>query len=342
MNKKQKLQQLFQNGKNEGDFLFRPILMHFAAHHIGRSYREFASDHKVLAEANLKCLEDFDIDATGLISDPYRETSAFGAKITFPEEGVPQCLKVLLQTSDDVKALKNPDVYKSERTLDRIKAAQLLEKEVGKEVPIIGWVEGPLAEACDLAGVNEVLVKLMIEPDFVKMLIDKTIVTAKDFAKAQVEAGCDLIGIGDAICSQISKEDYQEFVKDKHRELIEFIHSLGARVKLHICGNITHLLTDIRQVGPDIVDVDSLVDMDEAYRLLGNEIVRCGNLNPVSIIQQKNAEEIREEVRLLCKKEKERRFILSGGCEITVQTPSENLKAMREASRLPIEGPFAT
>jgi hypothetical protein len=33
-------------------------------------------------------------------------------------------------------------------------------------------------------------------------------ITAKNFAKAQIEAGCDLIGIGDAICSQIDSDTY--------------------------------------------------------------------------------------------------------------------------------------
>ncbi len=65
--------------------LFHPILMHFAANYAGFSYREFASDYRVLVKSNLKYLEDFHADAVGLISDPYRETSAFGAEISFSE-----------------------------------------------------------------------------------------------------------------------------------------------------------------------------------------------------------------------------------------------------------------
>jgi len=331
MNSKQRFEQLFREGKMEGGFLFRPILMHFAARYIGKTYREFASDYRVLAESNLRCLEDFRMDAVGLISDPYREASAFGAKVTFPEDSVPQCLEILVKTEDDIHRLKIPDVYKSERTRDRINGARVLNKEVGSEVPVIGWVEGHLAEACDLAGVNEILTKMMLEPDFVKRLIDKVNGTAKDFAKAQIEAGCDIIGIGDAICSQISAEDYREFVKEKHHELFDFIHGKGARIKLHICGNITHLLSDIKELHPDIVDIDHMVDMEKAYELLGTEIVRCGNLDPVSVIQQLEASAVKERVRSLCKKEKGRRYVLSGGCEITVNTPIENLRAMRDA-----------
>jgi len=313
---------------------FHPILMHFAARFSGFSYGRFASDYRALVESNLRCMDEIGMDAVGVISDPYRETSAFGAKVTFPEEEVPRCMEILVRSMEDIGQLKNPDVYREERTLDRIKGAEALRKQVGAKVPVIGWIEGPLAESCDLAGVNEVLLKIFMEPDFVKRLTDKIMPTAKEFARAQVEAGCDIVGVGDAICSQVDVQTYREFVKEKHLELFEYIQSLGARVKLHICGNITHLLEDLREVKPDIVDIDWMVDMDQAFEKLGKNIIRCGNLDPVSVVQDRTPGEIREETERLCKQEKERPFILSGGCEITVNTPVEHLKVMRNASRV--------
>ena len=115
--------------------------------------------------------------------------------------------------------------------------------------------------------------------------------------------------------------------------MFEYIHSLGAKVKLHICGNITHLLEDISDLKPDIVDIDWMVDMDEAHAKLGEEIIRCGNLDPVAMIQDQKEEVIRQNAATLCKKEEGRRFILSGGCEITVNTPHAHLKALRLASQ---------
>ncbi len=306
--------------------------MHFAARYSGFTYGRFASDYRALVESNLRCRDDFGMDAVGVISDPYRETAAFGAKVTFPDEAVPRCMEILVRSVEDIVQLKNPDVYREERTMDRIRGAEALRKQVAPGVPVIGWIEGPLAESCDLAGVNEVLLKIFMEPDFVKRLIDKIMVTAKNFARAQVEAGCDIIGVGDAICSQVDAEIYREFVKEKHQELFEYIQSLGAKVKLHICGNITHLLEDIREVKPDIVDIDWMVGMDHALEKLGSDIIRCGNLDPVSVIQDRTPEEIRYETRQLCEQERGRPFILSGGCEITVNTPVEHLKVMRSAS----------
>jgi len=331
MNKTDIVDQL-TGGSKGGGIMFHPILMHFAARYNHTTYGRFASDYRVLVESNIRCLEDFKTDAVGLISDPYRETSAFGADVHFPEDSVPQCRQPIIKSIEDARQLKNPDIYKAERTLDRIEGAKEYRKRIGDAVPVIGWIEGPLAETCDLAGVSETLLNLIMEPDLVNTLIDKTTVTARAFAKAQVEAGCDIIGMGDAICSQISDNQYREYVKEKHLEIVNYIHSLGAAAKIHICGDITHLLPDLKDVGPDILDLDWMVDMEDAFDILGEEIIRCGNLDPVRIIEQYSTQDLAVEVRELCIKEKGKRFILSGGCEITVDTPAENLHTMRKIS----------
>jgi MtaA/CmuA family methyltransferase len=328
MTKKEKLHLLIKNGPQDGPVPFHPILMHFAARFAGAMYMEFASSHKILVESNMKCLEYFDHDFVTLMSDPYGETSAFGAKIDFPLDSVPRCREPLVKTIEDVNDLKNPDVHKELRTRERILGARYYQKILGDSVPIVGWVEGPLAEACDLAGVNDILLKIALEPDFVTRLMDKCMITAKDFAKAQIESGCDVIGVGDAICSQISADMYRSMVLPLHRELFEFIHSCGAAVKLHICGDITHLLPDVASAGMDILDIDWMVDFDDAYSAVGDSAVVCGNLDPVTVIQDLSAGEIAQKASELVNRYRDRKFILSGGCEITVNTPHQNLERL--------------
>jgi MtaA/CmuA family methyltransferase len=324
---------LLRGGDIHGKTLFYPILMHFAARFNHTTYGALASDYKVLVASNIMAMEHFDLDMVSLISDPYRETSAFGAKIEFLDEGVPKCKNILVHSLEDAKALCKPDLYTCDRTLDRIKGARLYQEILKGEVPVIGWIEGPLAEACTLAGVSEMLMKLMMDPDFCNYLMDVSMLTAREFARAQVEEGCQVIGIGDAICSQIDIESYNKYVLDRHRELIEYIHSLGAYVKLHICGDITHLLPSIARLGADIVDFDWQVDLEQGFNLFQETTIRCGNINPVNI-QNKTIKEVFEESLSLVNAEKGRKFMLSGGCEITPDTSPENLMAMRSASYL--------
>jgi MtaA/CmuA family methyltransferase len=333
VNKKPKL--FPKNKKQDKRYnLFHPILMHFAARFNNKKYSEFAANYKVLVESNIKCLEYFNHDAVSLISDPYRETAAFGAKIEFMEDSVPRCCSKIINTIEDINKLKNPDVYKNERTLDRINGAKYYRKLLKDNVPIIGWIEGSFAEACDLAGVSEILLKMAMEPDFVKLLMEKCLATGKDFAKAQIEAGCNVMGVGDAICSQISADMYRENILQLHMELFNYLHSLGVLVKLHICGNINHLLPELKKTGADIIDIDWMVDIDKAHKELGDDVIICGNLDPVSVIQNLSAKEVYNKSKKIVDKELNRNFILSGGCEITVNTPKENLKAMREASNI--------
>lgn len=317
-------------GDKPGRVLFYPILMHFAARFNGHTYGELASDYRVLVESNIKCIHQFDFDMVSLISDPYRETAAFGAPVEFVAEGVPKCNKLIINTPEDIAALRKPDVLQSARTLDRINGARYYQEILKKEVPVMGWVEGPLAEACDLAGVTEMLIMLMMDPSSANLLMDKCLDTAMDFAREQVAAGCDLIGVGDAICSQIDLDLYNTFVFSRHRRLVDYIHSLGALVKLHICGNTTHLWPSLSKLRLDIIDLDYMTDMDDAYHQFGPEVVRCGNINPVEI-QNLSANEVFKRSKNLITKERGRRFMLSGGCEITVNTPTENLMAMRRA-----------
>jgi MtaA/CmuA family methyltransferase len=324
--KKQSFDEL-TNGILPSRTLFRPILMHFAARFSGATYGEFASDHRILVNSNIRAMEYFDTDMVGLISDPYRETSAFGAKVSFPAEDVPRCENILVKSLEDVRQLKNPDVYKCERTLDRIRGAELFHSELKGTVPVIGWIEGPLAEACDLAGISEMLMHMMEDSVFSNVLMDKCVITAKDFALAQLNAGCDIIGMGDAICSQIDPATYDLFVRERHREIIDFIHEKGGRVKLHICGDITHLLPSIAGLNIDIIDLDFSVDMQHARNVTGPGPILCGNINPV-LIQDLSAEKVEGQVKHMIGTMEGQKYILSAGCEITVNTPPGNLLAM--------------
>ena len=98
-----------------------PILMQFAAEFIGSNYGAFASDYRVLIEANQRCIEHFGFDQVSAISDPFRETQGFGADIEFVRDGVPRCLSPPLADDKDFAKLPAPDPHRSERMLDRVR-----------------------------------------------------------------------------------------------------------------------------------------------------------------------------------------------------------------------------
>jgi len=316
---------------SDGRMYFHPILMMYASKNFGKTYTEFMTDYRVLVEANMKCLEMHDHDAVSVISDPYRETSAFGARITFNGDQSPKAEK-LINGPEDVIKLVNPDIYSCDRTLDRIKGVGYYRELLGNEFPIIGWVEGTLAETADLSGVSETMMNMIMEPEMVKDIQNICLITAKDFAAAQIKAGANIMGVGDAVCSQISLDLYDEFCLPLHKELFEFIRSQGALVKLHICGDITHLLPSLSQLEIDILDIDWMVDIAEAHRIMGPETMICGNLDPVSVIMEGSGQLINDKYLETAGKIPRENWIMMGGCEIPPGTPVENMNYLRKIS----------
>ena len=114
-------------------------------------------------------------------------------------------------------------------------------------------------------------------------------------------------------------------------ELISYIHELGGKIKLHICGDTNHLLPSYTELNLDILDLDWQVDVAHAREILGEKVILCGNINPV-LVQNKLRDEVFQMSKDLVDKYINERFILSAGCEITVLTPPENLKAMSDAT----------
>jgi MtaA/CmuA family methyltransferase len=238
------------------------IFMTFAAHHIGEPLSRYYLDHRVLVEANLAVLKDFGLDIVQAISDPYREAADFGLEVEFPEDDLPLARKPLLADPADIQKLKPPDPSTGKRMSDRLEAIRCFREQAGGEVPIMGWVEGSLAEAADLRGMEALLMDLILRPEWVEELLEICLEVEIAFARAQVGAGADIVGLGDAVCSQISPKMYQQYALPHEQRIFDAVHEMGALTRLHICGNTTQIVTGMVGSGADFVDLDWMVDLE--------------------------------------------------------------------------------
>lgn len=303
-----------------------PILMMFAAKFINKTYRDYYLDYRVLVESWLRCHEKFQFDMVMVISDPYRETEGVGGRFEYPEDNVPKCIERLIKNYADLKKLKVPDPWNCPRMLDRLKACELFQIEVGDEIPILGWIEGPMSQMSNLRGMDQIMMDLYDQPDFIADLLAFVVEVEKSFALEQINAGATWIGMGDAAASLISPELYRESIMPKEKELVNFIHNNGAKAKIHICGNITNHLKSLVQTGADIIDLDWMVPIEKAVDHLQPGQIVCGNFDPVAILLEGTPEHVFE-AAVECIQKGQGRLILSPGCEVPVTTPVENVSA---------------
>lgn len=308
-----------------------PITMMFAADQIGVPYGRYAQDHRVLVEAQLRTAEAYGFDYVSCVSDPGREAADCGATVHLFDDQPPAIDEqhALLADKQTLARLPAPDPLGGGRMYDRVQAVALFRERVGDQRLIEGWVEGPCAEAADLRGINTLMLDFFDDPVFIRDLFDFVLDLGIRFARAQIEAGADLIGVGDAAASLVGPQLYDEFVWPYEKRLVDAIHELGGKVRLHICGNTNRILSGIGRLGCDIVDLDYPVVLDQARPALGPQPALLGHLNPVAVLRNGSPAAIQAALEA-CYRHLGPRYIVGAGCEIPRNTPAENVRTLRE------------
>ena len=162
--------------------------------------------------------------------------------------------------------------------------------------------------------------------------MDVIAASAKEFITLQVEMGAHCTGIGDACCTQSEPEPYRRLAFEREKDLVDHIHTLGAKAKLHICGNTAPILRDMTATGADILDVDHLVPSMALFVIfLGPQQVFFGKTDPVSVIQKSTPAQIQASVRA-SQSQAGGRVIVSAGCEAPPDTTLANMRAFRAAA----------
>lgn len=315
------------NGKEVDRYANMCLVMAFAARQIGELYGRYVTDYKILSKGAIHCHEEFGIDMLCAISDPYREAEGFGAKVEILEDDVPCCHDKLLKSIDGIKKLKTVAPTSSRRMNDRLEAVSYMKSYAKRNVPVVGWVEGAIAESCDLFDMSEFMMNIFDVPEAITELLEVCAEQSILFANAQIDAGADIIGVGDAASSLIGPALFEEFALPYQQKIIKAIHDKGAKVKLHICGNIEPVLHLVAKTGADIVDLDHMVSMEKASAVFPKDMVICGNFDPVSVLLQGNENDVKQAVNKCKLIGNNHKLILSAGCEVPKFTDAKNMYA---------------
>lgn len=313
---------------------FMPITMQFAVDLIGARYLDYETDHRVLAEGQIRVAEKFGFDYVNTMSDPGREAADCGAKIEYFEyqpaaikEGTP-----LLEARTSLASLRIPDPLGGGRMHNGVRSVALLKERVGKDLVVEGWIEGPCAEAVDLRGMNNLMLDFHDDPAFVRDLFAFCVEMELKFAKVQIEAGADVIGIGDAAVSLVGPRIYKEFIWPYEKQLVDGVRAMGALARLHICGNTRACLAGMGQLGCAVVDLDYLSPVADGRARMGPGQVILGNIDPVSVLRNGTPDSITTAIAE-CHRAAGDRFIVGAGCEVVRDTAHENILALRDYAR---------
>jgi uroporphyrinogen decarboxylase len=316
-----------------------PLAVHFCAKVAGVSLREYTTNVRVLAESVLRYYERFRPDAVWVSADTWVSAQAMGATVgatgndqPFGGRGAP-----LIQTARDIDRCPPPDAGTQGRYPLMIEALQRIAEALRREVFVVACFDQyPFSLASALMGINEIMLKLTDDLPMVEALMERCLEYGLAYGRALGRAGADLLSGGDSPAGLISPTAYRAVALPYEKRLITGLKSGTKKpVSLHICGNATPILSEMASSGADVLELDHRVDLAVACRIVGPGIALWGNLDPVAVLAQESVPRVQQATRQAVERARacgHRRFVLSSGCTLAVETPFENLEAMLRAA----------
>ena len=201
-----------------------------------------------------------------------------------------------------------------------------LRRRFGDEVAIIGKTMGPWSLGYHTFGVEQFLLMSLDDPAATKACLDRLKEITVAFGIAQLKAGADAVTLPDhATGDLVSGEYYRRYLRDLH---IEFAERIPGPIILHICGKTTDRMPYIAETGMAAFHFDSKNTPAEAMAAVASGIRLVGNVNNPETLYSRGPEAVRAEVIRLLEAGVQ---MVGPECAIPLQTPIENLRAIRDA-----------
>ena len=326
------------NGETPDRLPIVPQCFMLAVETAGMKIGDVNKNGRKMAQAHIISQEKYGYDGCVIDFDDATIAEAVGAKVIFREDelAIVDEEQPVLKDLRDVYDMPIPDPASSGRLNEWLEATRTLSEAIGDHVFIMGRADqGPFSIACLLRGTTQFMMDLLTED---KQLIDDVLEYCRKisavFAKAQKDAGAHVTSIGDAFAGPnlISPDMYRQFALIPEQKLAKEVQDYGIPFSIHICGNTNGIIQDMGTTGAKILEVDWMLDIKEARRLVPEDTVLMGNIDPSSPLVIGTPSDVDAAVKRLIEATKGKRHIISSGCAMGRNTPPENFKAFIEAA----------
>lgn len=303
-------------------------------------YREIRAKHAFLevcktpelaVEVSLQPFRRLGVDAVIVFSDILIPAEAMGLKLELGDAG--PNLPEPVRTKADVERLRLFDPEMETGFL--AEAIRRIVREVGGDVPVLGFAAAPWTLACYMVegraseGFATVKSFLYHEPRTFRQLLHRIAGATIPYLKAQIAAGAAVVQLFDTWCGELPLRDYEDFGLPAAQEIVS---GLGGKVPvIYYTKASNHLLPAVALSGANVLSVDWRVNLRELRDALGPRLALQGNVDPAALFgpQEKIRRVTLETISAL----RGEGHILNLGHGILPNTPVENARLFIETGQ---------
>ncbi len=302
-----------------------PVLTFPGGQLTGDSVRTMVHSPAAQIRAQLALRDRFKTAALLSAMDLSTEAEEFGASIQFSENEVPTVTGRLVTDLSGAEQLPVPQVG-ARRSRVYLETVRGLARERAEGLVLAGLI-GPFSLAGRLFGVSEALLATAMEPDAVKILLEKTTQFLTAYARAFKEAGADGVIMAEPTAGLLSPRAVTQFSSPYIKRIIEAVEDERFQLLLHNCGAKIGHLSAKRESGASALHFGKPMDLPAALKEVPPELPLCGNLDPAEVFVNSAPEAVAARTEeLLAATAGFRNFAISSGCDIPAHAPLKNIE----------------
>lgn len=318
--------------------IFFSALM-FCAGLAGMEVREYSTNGKSLARAQLNFLKTFGVDAVAAMTDVACFAEAFGCVSKFYDGQLqtPAIAEHVVKDWRDWEKVEVIDPTKDGRIPPLLEACKILKDKLGDSVPVLGAVPSPITCATWLQDMGGVLKDVKKHPEELKKALMPITESSQKIGKAFIAAGADaLIMITTRSTRDIfTEKQYEEFAKPYDLQVLNALTEVPLMV--HVCGvdpMLEMVVRDYPVVGINWWDRGTATSLKDAKQRYGEKVTLVGGLDQTRELLTGTPEQVEAQTKdAIRQAARGGGLILCSGCECSAITPRENVHAAVNAAK---------
>lgn len=304
-----------------------PFVGCHAASLIGVTSEEYFKSSDKIVEGVTKAYEIYRPDGLPVLFDLQIEAEAIGCELKYSDTNPPSVATHPLEEGMRLEDLKIPD-EKDGRFPLVLDATKRICEALGDKIALYGLITGPFTLALHLMG-TDIFYEMIDEPENVYRLMEFCRDVCINTSRMYIEAGVDIIAAVDPMTSQISPDNFEEFVSPYIKPVFDYIRSMGRGSSFFVCGNAKNNVESMCKCGSDNISIDENIPLEYVRDICRKYGVSFGgNIQlTVTMLFGTPADNIVDAEKCMSIGGK-KGFILAPGCDMPFATPVENVKAI--------------
>ncbi|RJP73157.1 MAG: methylcobamide--CoM methyltransferase [Ignavibacteriales bacterium] len=307
-----------------------PIMTHPGIEMINKKVIDAVKNGEIHFKAVEAIHNNFPGAAANIMMDLTVEAEAFGCKINFSEDEVPNVASRIVYDEKSINDLPVPSLQNG-RVPEYLKAAKLAAEKI-KSKPVFAGCIGPISLAGRLFDMSEMMTSLYIEPEMIKILLGKCTDFLKKYVFEFKWLGANGVIMAEPAAGLLSGDMCDEFSSNYIKEIVDEVQDDNFLFILHNCGNTGQATQSMISTRAHALHFGNKIDIVGVLNEVPGNILVLGNLDPVGVFKLSDTETIyNETLNLLERTAMHKNYIISSGCDLPPGVPLENVNAFYNA-----------